>query len=417
MSKVGIGRIAREFQRCISCQMTSSAIRRLTLPTAALALSSCSSLPGATAFSLPDEAEIDARIQAFMAAENIPGMAVSVIDGGETVYMKTFGQRSLDPALPLESDTVMYGASLTKFVFATYLMKLVEAGLLDLDTPIGDYFPKPLPEYEEWADLEDDPQWRELTLRHVLNHSTGWANYRFFPPENDYAYTPDAKLKFFYKPGERYGYSGEAFILAQRILEEAMGMDVTEAMAEDMFQPLGMARTNMIWKPEFESNYAIGYDVEGKSRGHDFQDNPRAAGSMDTSIEDYTAFVKAYLAGEIVSEASVAEMLRPQLAITSDTKFPPLARGSNPERNRAVNLSVGLGVVVWDGPQGHGFMKSGHNDSTDNMMVCLTDQDRCFIAMMNAAKGDLVFPKLVEDVIGPTGYPWSWEYSSLMVGQ
>ena len=362
---------------------------------------------------LPTEAEIDRFVEATMESQDLPGLALAVIDEGEVTYLKTFGERSLDPALPLTSDTVMYGASLTKFVFATYLMKLVEAGRLDLDTPIADYFDEPLTEDEEWADLANDPRAQDLTLRHVLNHSTGWPNYRFFPPESDYAYDPTSKLKFYYDPGERYGYSGEAFILAQRVLEGPLGLNVTEAMKDDMFAPLGMTRTSMIWQPEFETNYTTGYDVEGQARGHDFQDNPRSAGSMDTTIADYTAFVKAYLAGEIITPASRAEMLRPQLAITSDHKFPPLEKGSDPERNRAVDLSVGLGVVVWDGPNGPGFMKAGHNEQTDNMMLCLTDHDRCVVAMMNTARGDLVYPELVEFILGDTGFVWKWEYSAI----
>jgi CubicO group peptidase (beta-lactamase class C family) len=398
--------------------MTTRKLLHFALPVVSLAISACSSAPDKTAFSVPGEAEMDARIEALMQAENIPGMAVAVIDGGETVYMKAFGDRTIEPQLSLKTDTVMYGASLTKFVFASYVMQLVEAGTLELDVPLATYFPRPLPDYEEWADLADQPQWQYLTLRHVLNHSTGWGNYRFFPPEEDYAFTPDAKLRFFYEPGERYGYSGEAFILVQRALEEGLGIDLTTAMDEAIFAPQGMKRTSMIWQEDFaeDENFARGYGVDGENLGHNLQDNARSAGSMDTTLEDYTALTKAFLAGDIVSEQSMAEMLRPQLAITSDTKFPTLARGANPERNRAVNLSVGLGVVVWDGPQGHGFMKAGHNEKTDNMMLCLSDHDRCFVAMMNTAKGDLVYPQLVEELLGPTGFPWTWEYASLNEG-
>ena len=362
---------------------------------------------------IPDSADIDAEARRLMEAHNLPGLALAVVDKGEVVFMETYGARILDPLLPLEADTVMYGASLTKFVFANFLMQQVEQRKLDLDVPLATYFPKPLPDYEEWADLADQPQWQDLTLQHVLMHTTGWANYRFFPPETNYAYTPGAKLRFFYEPGERYGYSGEAFILAQRVLEEYLGMDVAKEMDNALFEPLGMSRTSMIWQEAFADNFARGYDVDGNNLGHNLQDNARAAGSMDTTLQDYTAFVTAFLAGDVVSPETRDAMLEPLLAITSDTKFPTLDRGSDPERNRAVNLSVGLGFVVWDGPHGHGFMKAGHNEKTDNMMLCLSETGQCVVALMNTAKGDLVYPDLVEFILGGTGFPWDWEYASL----
>ena len=77
----------------------------------------------------------------------------------------------------------MYGASLTKAVFAYTVMQLVEEGRIDLDRPIADYLPKPLPEYGNldaygnWGDLAGDERWRRITPRILLTHSAGFANF------------------------------------------------------------------------------------------------------------------------------------------------------------------------------------------------------------------------------------------------
>lgn len=357
---------------------------------------------------LPDIAAIDRTVDALRREHKVPGLALAIIDHGEVTAIRSYGNRTLKPSKPLNIDTVMYAASLTKFVFATYVMKLVDQGLLDLDKPVGDYFPKPLPEYEEWSDLAGDPRWRQLSLRNLLDHTSGWANFRFFPPEG--GYDADAKLKFYHDPGQRYGYSGEGYILAQRVIEEGLKRDLSEDMTRLIFAPLGMTRTSMIWQESFAPNYDDGFSVEGKNAGHNQQDKARAAGSMDTTIRDYAQFVAAFMRGELISKRARDEMLRAQIAITSAHEFPPLDPATD-ARNREVNLSAGLGVVTWRSPYGLGFMKTGHNDSTDNMMFCLEAAKRCVVLLSNTAKGERMFPQIIRYLLGETNFPWYWQYN------
>ena len=286
--------------------------RLLMTATVSLLLAACASQRSqhavAPAPPLPDMAAIDRFVDGIRVRNHVPGLALAIIDGAHIKAMRTYGKRDLDPPRPLHRDTIMYGASLTKFVFASYMMQLVDEGRLDLDRPVGDYFPRPLTDYPEWSDLSDDPRWRKLTLRMLLDHSSGWANFRFFPPGG--GYHPDAKLKFYYEPGTRYGYSGEGYILAQRILETGLGIEPGADMRRRLFQPLGMLHTSMTWQPRFASDFAAGYDQEGNRRGHELQDNVRAAGSMDTTLADYARFVSAWLRGKVVSASARQEMLQ-----------------------------------------------------------------------------------------------------------
>ena len=86
----------------------------------------------------------------------------------------------------------MYGASLTKAVFAYTVLQLVDEGRIGLDVPIDRYLDKPLPDYTEaavedkyarWSDLAGDERWRKLTPRILLTHSAGFANFGFLEPD------------------------------------------------------------------------------------------------------------------------------------------------------------------------------------------------------------------------------------------
>ncbi|WP_262695834.1 serine hydrolase domain-containing protein [Kordiimonas aquimaris] len=362
------------------------------------------------ATALPETNAIDDKVNAHMQEENVPGIALAVIENGKVVYKKAYGFRETETETALDADTVMYGASITKFVFSTFVMQLVHEGKLDLDTSIAKLLPNPLPTYERFSDLEGDERWRKLTLRSLLGHTTGFPNFRFFTPDG--GFDPDAKLEFFYEPGERYGYSGEGYYIAQLVVEEALGIKTGSELQRRFFDPLGMTRTSLVWRDDFRPNFAQGYAVDGENLGHNMQSNVRAAGSMDTTLNDLSAWVAALMRGKILSNAAFDELLKPVINITSPSQFPTLDNTIDP-RNVQLRLSAGLGAETWYGPQGLGFAKGGHNEKTDNMLVCLIEAKKCVVLLSNTAKGDRVFPQIVEFIMGPTGLPWRWKYSSL----
>lgn len=394
----------------------NNALRSTIAATLCLAISACVSpdaeqaqTASASLPALPEMAEVDEVVSRLMRTEGVPGLALAVIDKGEIRYIKSYGLRDVESGAVLDNDTVMYGASLTKFVFATYVLQLVDEGRIDLDKSIADYLPAPLPEYEDYSDLEGDDRWRKLTMRILLGHSTGFPNFRFFPPKG--GYDPEGKLQFYFEPGSRYGYSGEGYYIAQLVVEEALNLKVGEELQRRFFDRFGMKRTGMTWRNDFAPNMSTGYTVEGEARGHNARSNARAAGSMDTSIADLAAWVAVFMRSEGLSENSRAEILSPYIAITSRHQFPSLDSAVDP-RNEEIGLAAGLGVVTWQSPTGLGFFKGGHNDTTDNMLVCLENGRRCVVLLSNTAKGDKVFPQIVQSVLGNTQMPWRWEYNS-----
>jgi CubicO group peptidase (beta-lactamase class C family) len=72
-----------------------------------------------------------------------------------------------------------------------------------------------------------------------------------------------------------------------------------ELMEEYIYRPVGMTRTSMVWKDRFQSDYANGYDEQGKSLGPEKRIKGEAAGSMQTTLHDYAQFVQAVLSGKI----------------------------------------------------------------------------------------------------------------------
>ncbi|WP_368865241.1 serine hydrolase domain-containing protein [Stenotrophomonas maltophilia] len=358
---------------------------------------------------VPSPARIDAEAKRLMQVAHARGMAVAVVDGGKVVHVAAYGERNA-AGEPLQTDTVMYAASLTKMAFGHLIAQLAQDKVIDLDASIASALDRPLPDYpaepKKYADytvLAGDERWRRLTPRLLLNHASGFANFAFLEP--------DGKLKFHFDPGSRYGYSGEGLILLQFVLERGLGLDVGTLMQQRVFDRFGMPRTSMMWREDFATNLADGWTAEGTAEPHDERSRVRAAGSMDTTIADMGNFAAGYVSGQGLSASMRRELVRPQLPITTASQFPTL-QPELPVAQRRRNLAAGLGVVTFTGPQGAGFYKGGHDDAVGNTLVCVEQGQRCVVILGNDVRAEATFPALVRFVLGETGVPWEWEYGA-----
>ena len=352
-------------------------------------------------------ASIDAAVNAGMTRVGAKGLALAVIEDGKVVLTRTYGLRTAAGA-PLGADSIMYGASLTKAVFAYTVMRLVDEGKVDLDAPIASMLAKPLPDYGDqppgrghWGDLAGDPRWRSITPRMALTHSTGFANFFFLEP--------DSRLRIHFDPGSRYAYSGQGLALLQFAIEQKLGHGIEVEAERLTFAPLGMVDTRLSWQDAMLPRAAGAWDADGKAYGHRPNSRVGAAGSMDTTIADIARFAAALVSGTGLSARAHAEMLRPQRPITTVSQFPTL-QDELPPAKRWPNLSAGLGVVTFIGPQGPGFFKGGHDDKTANTMVCVPRGRRCVAILGNDVRDERLFPELVRAALGETGAPWRWEY-------
>ena len=365
---------------------------------------------------LPSQMQLDQKVAEAMKATGARSIAVAVIDRGRVVSVTPYGVRNVRGA-PLERNSILYGASLTKAVFAYLVLQLADEGKLNLDTPLAQYLPKP-PEaytdadavrrYGNFTDVFADPRWRRITARTALNHATGLVNISSDEPEG--------RLRLHFEPGSRYAYSGMGLLLLQLIIEKGLGLNVAEEAQRRVFGPLNMTDTAFTWRDDFAGREATGWSLDGEAPGHAHQSRVRVAGSMDTSIADMANFAAALVRGAGLSSQSRRELSRQQLAITTESQFPTMQPESPPAK-RHKGLAVGSGVITFNGPQGRGFMKGGHNDLTGNTMVCLVRPQRCIVILGPDVRAEAAFPELVRFVLGDTGFPWHWEYGNMRFWQ
>lgn len=352
--------------------------------------------------------EVDLAARQAMASTAAKGLAVAFVDNGRVSFVRAYGHRNASGE-PLRTDTLMYGASLTKAVVGYLSAQLAAEGKLNLDRPIAAILPRPLPEYGNldaygnWGDLAGDLRWKLITPRMALNHSTGFANFHFLEP--------DDRLRIHFAPGTRYAYSGEGMMLLQFGLEKGLGLDLQQELHRRFFAPLGMSRTSLIWRPDFAANLADGWDKDGNPQPHDERSRVRAAGSMDTTIGDMARMAAGMVRGFGMTPAARVNFAKGTLSITTRQQFPTLLPDAAVADRPAA--SAALGVIAFTGPQGAGWLKGGHDDVTANTMVCLERGRRCALVLSNDVRAERAFPALVRAMLGETGVPYRWEYPGL----
>ena len=358
-----------------------------------------------------DGSKIDAdalttQIEELTRAANVHGLTVTVFNGGAPVYAKAFGSANVAQGQPLRIDTELYGASLSKAVFAVLVMKLVDRGVLDLDKPLQDYVSEPLwanhvtTWHEDLSSLRDEPRYRLITARMALSHTTGFPNWRWVEP--------DEKLHIHFDPGTRYSYSGEGMTLLQVVVEKITGKKLEELMEEEIFGPYGMATSSYTWQPRFEAEYAVGHRANGGAYEKDKDNDARAPSTLETTTRDMVRFLSAVLRGEGLSKRAREEMFRPQIRIRSKTQFGPGAVQTT-DAFDSLELSYGLGWGLLRTPHGRAAFKEGHGDGFQHYAILFPDRELGVLLMSNSDNAESIFGPLLRLTIADTYTPLEWE--------
>jgi CubicO group peptidase (beta-lactamase class C family) len=346
------------------------------------------------------QAQIDETVKKLMAGAEVPGVGLALFDHGKISYLAAYGVRDKEKNLPLTVDSIMSGASFTKVAFSYLVLELVDQRILDLDKPVYQYLPKPLPEYPNYADLAGDPRYKSITARMLLSHTSGFPNWRWFED--------DRKLKIHFTPGARFAYSGEGIDLLQLVVETVTGQSLEKLMQEHIFQPFGMTRSSMVWHESFEENHANGYDEYERSMGSQRREQADAAGSLLATPHDFAMFVQAVIAGQGLSKQMRSEMFAPQVRILSKHEFPSLSEETT-EENKPIRLSYGLGWGLYWTPYGEAFFKEGHDEGWRNYVVCFDKSGKGMLVMTNSSNGEGIYKSLIESLLGNTFTPIEWE--------
>lgn len=352
-------------------------------------------------------AQLETKIRTLMDAAHVQGLGIAVFNKNKPVYEKTFGYTRADQQKPLEINSNMYGASLSKAVFAVLVMKLVEEGKLSLDKPLQSYLDKPIYEYkgtkkwhDDYSSLRSDSLYPQITARMCLDHTTGFPNWRWD--------TEDQQLKVLSQPGKRYSYSGEGLVYLQVVLEHMLGKPLEEMMQEKLFRPLGMFNSSYTWQPRFEKDFAYGHKTDGALYEKDKDNDARSASTLETTFGDYTLFTQAVLSNSIISEQSRNEMFRLQIRIRSVQQFGPL-RNRDTSANDHINLGYGLGWGLLKSPYGVAAFKEGHGDGFQHYTILFPGSGTGIVIMTNSDNGESIFKELLAYAIGDKYTPWAWQ--------
>jgi CubicO group peptidase (beta-lactamase class C family) len=236
-------------------------------------------------------AKLSSVIQEEMTRQGVPGVAVGVWYDSQS-YTAGFGVTNVDHPLPVDDETLAQIGSISKTMTATAVMRLVEKGLLDLDVPVRRYLPD--------LRLADEKVAAAVTLRHLLNHTGGWAGDYFSETglgDDALARYVDemAELPQLTPLGEVWAYNNSAFSLAGRVIEAVTGQTYEQAMQELVFDPLGMEQAFFFANDVMTYGFVVGH-------------SGRDAGPEPQVLRPWALARSAHSAGGVVT--NVGELLR-----------------------------------------------------------------------------------------------------------
>jgi CubicO group peptidase (beta-lactamase class C family) len=345
-----------------------------------------------------DGPAMDAFLQQLMARNGVTALSVAVVDGGETVYARTFGVVDSRSHHPADERTVFRAASLSKPLCAFLVMKLVDEGVLDLDTPVHRYLPKPLYAYPAYASFREDPRHEQLTARLLLSHQGGLPNWR-----RD---RPDGPIAFGSAPGTQFGYSGEGYALLQFVIETITGRDLAALAHDKVFEPLGMRDTSFLWEARFDGRFAVELDsgLGGLIAGTKTKSN--AAASVITNASDYARFVAAVMNGAGLKPETRAMWLEPRVAITSRSLFSP--PGTDGGANRAHKLAWTPGWGTFADSNGRALFHVGMEEGCENFAEIFLERKLGVVFLSLTGNEHSFSAPLVEYALGRAFSPLEW---------
>ena len=306
-----------------------------------------------------DLGELESFIFSKMAETRLPGLSISAIKDGEVVYSRGFGFRDLASGRPATPETLYCIGSVTKSFTCISIMQLQEKGLLDVEDPAERYLPirlrsqgEPVRIWHLMSHTSGIPAlaYAEAVIRHTMKASDRWLPisgytdmFTFMDGAEGWAHT---------KPGERWFYLNEGYILLGYIIEKVSGVGYVDYVRRNILEPLGMRRS-YFYKEEVEGDpdaatpYIVTKDGERIPSTYPYGAILSDGGLISNAL-DMAEYIKMYLnSGEhrgcrILGEESVREMMKPRVK-TPDEPFI-----SNYTRYYGYGLGINRGFYGYD---------------------------------------------------------------------
>ncbi len=269
----------------------------------------------------PQQAPADARfekiaalVQAQMAAHNVPGVAIGILDDGR-VTTRAFGVTNIDHPLPVTDDTLFQIGSISKTFTGTAIMRLVEQGKVELTAPLRRY----LPDFR----VKDADASARATVQDTLTHMGGWEGDFFDDPgSGDDALQRQvagmASLEQTGRPGEMWGYNNAGFYAAGRVIEVITGQPFEKALKTSVLAPLGLETAYFFPADVMTQRFVVGH-AGAKPRVIGPWPVPRAAnaaGGITTNVATMLKYAAFHMGdgtsakGERVLAAATLQRMR-----------------------------------------------------------------------------------------------------------
>ncbi|MCC9168391.1 serine hydrolase domain-containing protein [Pontibacter harenae] len=223
-----------------------------------------------------------------------PGATVLVSVAGEVLYERSFGMANLETGQQITPQTTFRMASVSKQFTAMCVALLEQQGKLSYEDKLLKYF------------SEFSPVGAEITLRHLLTHTSGLQDYENFVEETSEEQVTDEEVlqlvapltENFFTPGTKYRYSNTGFVLLALVVERVSDLPYADFLQQLIFQPLQMQSTSLYQKYKQITNRSMGY-ASGEA-GFRFADQGTCTATMGdgciyTSLQDYQKWHQALL--------------------------------------------------------------------------------------------------------------------------
>lgn len=261
----------------------------------------------------------------------IPGLSIALVKDGEVIYSKGFGFRDVDSGLPATPNTIYGIGSVTKSFTALAIMQLYEEGRLDLEDPIEKHLP-----------LNLKPKGSSIKIHNLLTHTTGLPALAYAEafimgvlelgeswlpiskPEDIIPFMRGSEDWAVSKPGERFFYLNEGYVLLGLIISKVSGLRYEDYVEKKILEPLGMGRTYFFKEDvEKDPDRATPYTIsgEGKVAPSKFPYGITSDGGLLSNVIDLSKYIAMYLGrgalGDVrlVSSKSIELMEKPYVKV------------------------------------------------------------------------------------------------------
>ncbi len=344
-----------------------------------------------------------AEHRAALDTAGIVGATLALVRDGEIAAVEYHGLADRSSNRPVDERTIYHWASITKTFTGVAVMQLRDRGLLDLDDPVVDYVPELREVHDPYGPISD------VTLRHLLTHSSGFRNSTwpwdegaawqpFEPTEWSQlvAMMPYTRLHF--APGSRYGYSNPGVIFLGRTLERVTG-DVFEAYIDkNLIAALGMESAYLDgtpWRllPDRSNSYRV-VDGEPVARGLDFNTGITVSnGGLNASVADMAKWV-GFVAGAAAGDEAAGQRPAAYDAVLARTSLEEMWSPVVPVEDHPTlgPVRMGLSFFLYDGD---GRLVVGHTGSQHSFRSFILVDPASGLGLIgawNTADGDATAP-------------------------